>query len=73
MKTYYIAEVQNLGSFSQAEKITAKDLSNAKRKASKSQCFYDTVLQIGTEVNDAGFIMNPIATKVNGKWQDLEF
>ena len=73
MKTYYIAEVQKLGSFSQAEKINAKSLTAAKRKANKSQCFYGTVLQIGTEVNDEGFIMNPIATKVNGKWQGLEF
>ena len=68
MNTYYIAEVQNVGSFSKAEKITAKDLASAKRKASKSQCFYGTVLQIGTKVNESGFILNPIATKVNGKW-----
>lgn len=70
MQTFYIAELQNPFSFRKAEKILAKSLASAKRKASKMQCFYGTVLEIGFQVDKNGFILEPISQKINGKWQD---
>lgn len=66
--TFYIAELENKNSYRQAEAVEAKNLSAAKIRATKGQCFQGTVLEIGTEVNSDGFILNPVAQKINGKW-----
>ena len=72
-QTYYFAEFQNAGSYRQAEKLKAKSLRAAKREASMRQAFYGTVLEIGCEVNEDGFILNPVARKEVGKqWKDVE-
>lgn len=68
MQTFYIAELQNPFSYRKAEAIQAKDLASAKRKASKMQCFYGTVMAISDEINEDGFILNAICKKINGKW-----
>jgi len=46
MNTYYVTEKQNINSTREAEKIQAKDLTHAKRKASRMQAFHGTVLEI---------------------------
>jgi len=70
MNTYYIAELQNASSYRRAEKIEAKDLTQAKRIASLKQFFHDTVLEIGTCINSQGFITYRVAVK-NGGWSDM--
>ena len=67
---FYVAEVQNLNSVREAEEISAKDLTEAKRKASRGQAFCGTVLVIGTEIAENGFITNPLVYKENGKWHN---
>jgi len=47
---FYITEKQNLHSQCAGEIITAKDLTQAKRKATKKQCFCGTVLTIEDEL-----------------------
>ena len=72
-QTYYFAELQNAGSYRQTEKLKATSLRAAKREASMRQAFYGTVLEIGCEVNEDGFILNPVARKEVGKqWKDVE-
>ena len=68
---YYVAEVTGLHSFAKAEKIEAKSLASAKRKASRYQMFLGTVLYLGKAVNDSGFIIEPIAVKKGKKWTNL--
>ena len=68
---FYVAEVQNVNSVREAEEISAKDLTEAKRKASRGQFFQGTVFVIGTEINQDGFIMNPLVYKEHGKWYDF--
>ena len=71
-QAYYFAELQNAGSYRQAEKLKATSLRAAKREASMRQAFYGTVLEIGCEVNEDGFILNPVARKEVGKhWEDI--
>lgn len=71
-QAYYFAELQNAGSYRQAEKLKATSLRAAKREASMRQVFQGTVLEIGNNVNEDGFIMNPIARKEVGKhWEDI--
>ena len=71
-QAYYFAELQNAGSYRQAEKLKATSLRAAKREASMRQAFYGTVLEIGCEVNEDGFILNPVARKEVGKqWKDI--
>lgn len=71
-QAYYFAELQNSGSYRQAEKLKATSLRAAKREASMRQVFQGTVLEIGNSVNTDGFILNPIARKEDGKtWKDL--
>ena len=71
-QAYYFAELQNSGSYRQAEKLKATSLRAAKREASMRQVFQGTVLEIGNSVNEDGFILNPVARKEVGKqWKDL--
>ena len=68
MQTFYIAEMQNPQSRRKAEKILAKSLASAKRKATQTQYFQGTTLAIGYEIDDEGFITDVICQKVDGKW-----
>ena len=68
---FYVAEVQNVNSVRKAEEISARDLTEAKRKASRSQAFCGTVLVIGTEINEDGFIKDPMVYKESGKWHNI--
>lgn len=68
---YYVAEVARMHSFAKAEKINARSLTSAKRVASKYQMFQDTVLYIGEEIDNNGFIVNPIAVKKGNEWTNL--
>ena len=71
-QAYYFAELQNAGSYRQAEKLKATSLRAAKREASMRQVFQGTVLEIGNSVNEDGFILNPIARKEDGKtWETI--
>jgi predicted Zn-dependent peptidase len=72
MNTYYFAELQNRNSFSQAEKISAVSLADAQRIALSSQMFEGTVIEIGDNVNDDGFILNPTCIHENGRWDYVE-
>ena len=71
-QAYYFAELQNAGSYRQAEKLKATSLRAAKREASMRQVFQGTTLEIGNSVNTDGFILNPIARKEDGKtWETI--
>ena len=69
---YYVSEVPRLHSFARAEKITAKNRTNAKRKATRYQMFLGTILYLGKAVDSNGFIIEPIAVKKGDKWVDLD-
>ena len=69
---YYVSEVTVPNSFAKAEQINAKTRTSAKRSASRYQMFQNTVIYLGREVNDKGFIINPIAVKKGNKWLDLD-
>ena len=68
---YYVAEVSALHSFAKAEKINAKNLTSAKRSASRYQMFLGTVIYLGRAVDSNGFIIEPVAVKKGNKWVDL--
>ena len=71
-QAYYFAELQNSGSYRQAEKLKATSLRAAKREASMRQVFQGTTLEIGNNVNEDGFILNPVARKEAGKtWETI--
>lgn len=71
-QAYYFAEIQNAGSYRQAEKLKATSLRAAKREASMRQVFQGTTLEIGNSVNEDGFILNPVARKEDGKtWEAI--
>lgn len=70
-QVYYFAELQNAGSYRQAEKLKATSLRAAKREASMRQAFQGTTLEIGNNVNEDGFIMNPIARKSGPTWETI--
>ena len=71
-QAYYFAELQNAGSYRQAEKLKATSLRAAKREASMRQVFQGTTLEIGNSVNEDGFILNPVARKEDGKtWETI--
>ena len=65
---YYYAEVENAQSYSVADSLKAKSLVSAKREASRKQFFTQTVIEIGNEINSQGFILEPIARKIDGIW-----
>lgn len=64
MEKYIVREVENVNSFRKGTEIEAKNLSEAKRKASKMQVFLGTVLVIeylsGVHA----------AIKRSGKWEE---
>lgn len=71
-QAYYFAELQNAGSYRQAEKLKATSLRAAKREASMRQVFQGTTLEIGSSVSEDGFILNPVARKEDGKtWETI--
>ena len=71
-QAYYFAELQNAGSYRQAEKLKATSLRAAKREASMRQVFQGTTLEIGNSVSEDGFILNPVARKEDGKtWETI--
>ena len=61
---YIVKEVQNRNSEREGSEIEAKDLSAAKRTASRMQVFEGTVLRIEAE-NGA-----VLSTKESGTWRD---
>lgn len=72
-QAYYFAELQNAGSYRQAEKLKATSLRAAKREASMRQVSCEATLVLGTSINEGGVIVNPIARKEAGKhWEDVE-
>lgn len=70
--TYYFAEVEKAGNLRKAEKLKAVTLTAAKREASKKKVFAGTVLCIGTDITEQGFLKDRIAVKESGKWTDEE-
>jgi hypothetical protein len=72
MHTYYFSELQNRNSYRQAEKIRAASLADAQRIALSQQYFQGWVIEIGDNVNDDGFILNPTCIYENGRWDYLE-
>lgn len=64
METYTVIEKQNLNSHREGVRISAKNLTQAKRKASNQQAFFGTVLSIEDK---CGF---ELSRKVDGKWTD---
>lgn len=75
MKTYYVAELLNRGSYRKAEKIKAKNLTSAKRTASRNQLYQGTTLVIFFGIDDDGFGEGELCRKETGygksnKWSD---
>lgn len=70
---YYMMETGNANAFCKAEPLKAQNLTSAKREASRKAAFYDTVLTIGTELNDEGFLVpsGNVAIKSLGIWYDV--
>lgn len=66
---FYVSECLNTNSLRRAKMIYAKNLNIAKMIASKIQTFQNTVLIIGTNVNEDGFILEPVTIKKDNKWQ----
>ena len=67
MKTFYVAELQNLSSTRKAEEITANSVAGAKRAASQYQTFMGTTLKL---MDENGYL---IAVKEHGAWKEPEF
>ena len=73
MSTYRITEKQDTSSSRGGYLYEAKDLAAAKRKATKQQAFYGTVLEVSlvnpktSEDPDTDTVMS---YKINGKWED---
>lgn len=65
---YYYAELSNKNSYRKANKIQVQSLRAAQIIASKNQIFSGTVLEISQEINENGFILEPICQKIDGKW-----
>jgi ribosomal protein L19 len=65
MQTYTVTEKQNPQSYRVGQTIRAKDLSDAKRKASRMQFFLGTVM----EIRDEGGVLS---VKRHGKWRDAD-
>ena len=65
MTTYIITEKQNLNSSRRGETIEAKDLTAAKRAASRMKMFKDTVMTIESE---SGMLL--CWKDRSGKWND---
>jgi len=63
MKTYYISETQNGNSIRKAEKIEAKNLTSAKRTATRNQIYQGTVLSIYRNIGENGFGFNLVTSK----------
>ena len=63
MKTYTITEKQDINSYREPVEILAKNLTAAKRVASKNQAFFGTVL----EITDSSGV---VSIKKHGKWED---
>ena len=61
---FYITETQNVQSQRAGEIIEAKDLAQAKRKASAAQFFKGTTMKVYSE-NQTTLL----AVKQNGKWK----
>ena len=68
--TYYFSEVQNSGSHRKAIELKADTLTSAKREATKKSYFYDTVLKIGTELDNDFLDDDSVVClkNINGKW-----
>ncbi len=69
---FYVAELQNVHAYAQAERIEAKSLTSAMRVATRNQCFYGTALKVGDAVDSRGFIKHSLAVKVDGKWHKYQ-
>lgn len=61
---YYVAETtSSLPRCRKAEPLKARNLTAAKREASRKAAFWGTVLTIGTAVDSDGFLLNPVARR----------
>lgn len=69
MKWYYM-DVSHPNAYRRAEKINAKNVQSAKRTASRYAIYPN--IYIGKEVDENGFIVNPLYVKRGGKWYRIE-
>lgn len=73
MANYYYTETDSLHSFAKAKPLKAKDLTAAKREATKNQMFLSTTLKIGIEedIGRGDLLVDHVAYKEYGKkWVD---
>ena len=71
--TYYFSETNYINTYGPAQALKATHLADAKREASRRQCFQGSVLKIGTaySLNTDGLLVDEIASKESGKkWVD---
>lgn len=69
---FYMEEIVNIKGVWKAEPLKATTLAGAKREASKKQHYTAATMIVGDQVDDYGFIVNPIALKY-GKWWRSNF
>lgn len=70
---WYVMEVTSLNCFRRATAFKAKNLTSAKRTASRKQAFYGTVLYLGNSVDENGFVIDAVAIKENGHWFNVKW
>jgi hypothetical protein len=61
-------EIVNVKGLFRAEQLKAATLAGAKREASKRQKFAASTVLIGVQVDDNGFIVEPVALRW-GRWR----
>lgn len=70
---WYVMEVKNNNSLRRATAFEAKNLTSAKRTASRKQVFFNTILYLGNIVDEDGFVIDAVAIKQkNGRWFNVE-
>ena len=71
--TFYFSETTDTNSLKKALQLKATNLTAAKREASRKQVFLNSILTIGTAVNEDGFILPKHVLAVrseDGKWEN---
>lgn len=69
---YYVMCTEKNGQLRKANRIHAKSITIAKRIASILNPFVNGCIKIGVEVDNNGFVRNPLYVKENGKWYSAD-
>lgn len=71
---YYFYEGQNMNDCGKYDAcFETKNITSAKRAASRRQIFQGTCLFLSTEIDQSGRLIRPVAIKKDGGWLDYEY